>query len=173
MGGDACVWPIAGATAPKVNPPANAAPLFRNALRAPRFEAMCPPSQIGRPPIALPRPRVYARASGHQLDDFRNDLREISPRPLHLPRVQAYWPPTRLASESHDEAVPIRESRDAWIGRDGDALRLPPRANIRTGRASAAGGDRRVSLGSGCGHARLESRAHRSVLRHLSQRTTE
>src|SRR5438093_13475293 len=38
MGGDEGVWPIAGAAAPKVKPPANAAPLLRNSLRAGRFE---------------------------------------------------------------------------------------------------------------------------------------
>src|SRR5262245_34566094 len=38
--GDAGVWPIAGAAAPRVKPPANAAPLLRNSLRAGRFEPM-------------------------------------------------------------------------------------------------------------------------------------
>src|SRR5436190_12003587 len=37
MGGDEGVWPIAGAAAPKVKPPANAAPLLRNSLRAGRL----------------------------------------------------------------------------------------------------------------------------------------
>src|SRR5262245_27824990 len=40
IGGDDGVWPIAGAAAPKVKPPANAAPLLRNSLRAGRFEPM-------------------------------------------------------------------------------------------------------------------------------------
>src|SRR4026207_1472379 len=46
IGGDAVpdvascvgVWPIAGATAPRVNPPARAAPPFRSSLRSKRFE---------------------------------------------------------------------------------------------------------------------------------------
>src|ERR1700704_751856 len=37
---DAGGWPIAGAAAPKVKPPASAAPLLRNSLRAGRFESM-------------------------------------------------------------------------------------------------------------------------------------
>src|SRR5262245_23826840 len=36
--GDAGVWPIAGVTAPRVKPPANAAPPFKNSLRAGRVE---------------------------------------------------------------------------------------------------------------------------------------
>src|SRR5262249_13840051 len=40
IGGDAGVWPIAGAAAPKVKPPAHAGPLFRKSLRAGRFEPM-------------------------------------------------------------------------------------------------------------------------------------
>jgi hypothetical protein len=35
---DAGVWPSAGATAPNVNPPANAPPVFRSSLRLVRFE---------------------------------------------------------------------------------------------------------------------------------------
>src|SRR5262252_4278856 len=43
MGGDpcaACSWPSAGAAAPRVTPPANAAPLFRSSRRLKRLEPM-------------------------------------------------------------------------------------------------------------------------------------
>src|SRR3954452_851045 len=38
--GEVGAWPIAGATDPRVNPPANAAPPLRNSLRSRRFEAI-------------------------------------------------------------------------------------------------------------------------------------
>src|SRR5262245_50644025 len=79
MGGDACascVWPKAGAAAPKVKPPANAAPLFRNSLRAARFGAMYLSFADGSTRNRLLRAKVYAGTkagavmtapSGHQL----------------------------------------------------------------------------------------------------------
>src|SRR5262245_21823154 len=60
IGGDDGVWPIAGAAAPKVKPPANAAPLLRNSLRAGRFEPMSlSPSQMSLPGNRFPAGRKY------------------------------------------------------------------------------------------------------------------
>jgi hypothetical protein len=60
IGGDAGVWPIAGAAAPNVKPPANAAVPFRNSLRPGRFELMDgSPSQMS---LAVNRvAKAYAR----------------------------------------------------------------------------------------------------------------
>src|SRR5882762_8522945 len=61
---DAGVWPIAGATAPKVKPPANAAPPFRNSLRAGRFEPMGLSFADEPTRESLPRSRKYTPVSG-------------------------------------------------------------------------------------------------------------
>src|SRR5204863_6890648 len=64
---------------------------------------------------------------------------------------------THLSPESHDEAVPLRQSVDAWIRRSGgDPVRLPPGANVCTGGRPAAGGGPPGKLGLRCGHARIE-----------------
>src|SRR5580765_798807 len=57
---DAGVWPIAGVTAPKVKPPANAAPPFRNSLRAGRFEPIGLSFADELPEHRFPAAEVYA-----------------------------------------------------------------------------------------------------------------
>src|SRR6185503_20690738 len=81
---------------------------------------------------------------------------------------------THLAPESHDEAGPFREKRDAWVPGGCDPVCLPARANICTAGASAAGGEPSVTLGRRCGHARIESPpSGRTVLRDVPQRTSQ
>src|SRR5260370_10096963 len=58
---DAGVWPSAGATAPNVNPPANAPPPFRRSLRLVRFEPIGLSFEESHyDEITSPRTRVYA-----------------------------------------------------------------------------------------------------------------
>jgi len=56
---EAGVWPLAGATAPRVKPPANVAPCLRSSRRSSRFEPIAAPSEKWGP-WGIPRSRVYA-----------------------------------------------------------------------------------------------------------------
>src|SRR5436190_7823486 len=60
------VWPIAGATAPRVIPPANAAPPLSSSRRSRRFEAIdAPPTDEADKKGSSHRSRVYADQGMH------------------------------------------------------------------------------------------------------------
>src|SRR5437773_1538570 len=81
---------------------------------------------------------------------------------------------THRALESHDDAFPFRESRDAWNPRNCDPRYLPARSNIRPAGGWAARAEPRVTLGRRYGAAAVESApSGRPVLRDVPQRTTQ
>jgi hypothetical protein len=84
-------------------------------------------------------------------------------------------PQTHLVPESHDKAVPFRQSSDAGVRGSGcDTGCLSPSTNISTAGRPAIRGEPPVELSRGCGNARVEfASSARSVLRHLPQRTAQ
>src|SRR5205823_4084807 len=83
MGGEACVigsWPSAGAAAPRVNPPANVAPLFSSSRRLKRFEpiglSLADEPQTNR----FTRGREYTPVSGKMKSPSRLRKRSQSKR---------------------------------------------------------------------------------------------
>src|SRR5262245_13889052 len=95
------VWPIAGATAPRVIPPANAAPPLSSSRRSRRFEAIdAPPTDEADKKVGCRRSRVYADQGMHGWN--RRYRFEAVSRPCHA---------------SAPTCVPMRAARELPRGR--------------------------------------------------------
>src|SRR5262245_17398054 len=152
MGGEACVWAMAGATAPRVKPPANAAPLFRNALRAPGFEAMClsfadrsttnraPEAESIRPSERSPagrfppRPQRNIASTASKRPEYRHTGRLLISRRSHMTKL---FPFARVVTAGFVGAVTLCVGLDVQTSAQ-DASRLPSASAASRAAAAAA-----------------------------------